>query len=259
MKVKTFNSIILVMLVLIGCQSCLQKKVKGNGTVTENIVPIADYTSIEIDGEATLFYEQKDTIPYLRIEVDENIFPLLSIEVNSDGRLKIENTESHKLRPTVFNIYTNSRGISSMEFNGSSKTTLKGKVTTSSLKVEIAGSGTLTADSLICDVLEVEIAGSGNINLTGKATRVSFDVSGSGKVEALNFIANNVSCDVAGSGKIAVTALEVLDIDIAGSGNVQYKGSPTINQSITGSGKITKLDTDDTNITIGVGSGQINK
>lgn len=256
MKVKALHSVILVIFILIGCQSCLQKKIKGDGTITENIVPIEDYTGIEIDGKATLFYEQKDTIPYLRIEIDENIFPLLSIEVNNEGKLTIKNKEDQKLRPTEFNIYTNSRTISSMEFNGSSKAVLKGKIEIPSLKVEIAGSGTLTADSLICDVLKVEVAGSGNINLKGKATKVSYEVSGSGKVEALDFIANNVSCDVAGSGKIAVTALDVLDIDIAGSGNVKYKGNPTINQSIAGSGKITKIDTDSTKTVIGVNSEQ---
>ena len=248
---KTLSSFILIAALAFACQSCLQKKTVGNGTITENVVPIADYTKIEIDGAVTLIYEQKDSEPYLKIETDENIFPLLKVEVNSDGKLEIKHDDDSNIKPTKYNVYTNSRELFGLKFAGSSKTSLKGKVKTSTLKIDIAGSGEITADSLVCDVLDIDIAGSGTINLVGTATKSTYDVSGSGTVNALDFQSNNVKCSIAGSGKMFVTALDALDIDIAGSGNIQYKGDPSIKQSIAGSGKITKLDSNQTQTVVG--------
>lgn len=248
---KTIISLALIGLVLIGCQSCFKKKVKGNGTIVEKVIPITDYTGIDLSGSAKLIYEQKsDTIPYLRIEVDENIFPLIDIKVDNNQTLNIKYKKN--IRPTTFNIYTNSKDLSSLEITGSGDVQFKGMLRTDALHIEISGSANIVSDSIICNILDLEIAGKGDVNLKGIASTVKYEIAGKGDINALELVADAVKCDIAGKGDISVTANKLLDIDIAGKGDIKYKGSATVSQSIAGKGKVSKLDSGESSNTIGI-------
>ena len=227
------------LLVLI-VQSCSFNSVRGNGTIVENEVSISDYSEIDFSGGSTLIYEQKpDVAPYIRIETDENIFPLLSVKVDGNA-LSIKNKEN--VSPTKYNIYTNSKTLTRLSISGSMKANLVGKLETSNLHISVSGSGNITADSLICKTLSTNVSGSGDITATGKVTNIDSRISGSGKVMATNLIADSVKCSVSGSGDFLVHATDYLNVSISGSGSVKYMGSPKIDQSISGSGKISRLE-----------------
>jgi len=227
-------SLSLIVLVLYSCNS-----VRGSGTIVSNEISISDYKGIDFGGGASMIYEQKAGDPYLRIETDDNIYPLLEIGVK-DGTLHINSKES--ISPTKFNIYTNSSTLEYLGISGSMKAELKGTLETSYLDIYISGSGNIKADSLICGALRTKVSGSGDFDVTGKAGTVESRISGSGKIIATNLIADTVSCSVSGSGNFFVTAQNLLKVSISGSGSVKYKGDPKIEQSISGSGKISKMD-----------------
>ncbi|MDH6307882.1 hypothetical protein M2451_000331 [Dysgonomonas sp. PFB1-18] len=237
---RTFLYTTTIILLAIALQSCNFKSVRGNGNVTENIVNISDYNQIKFSGGATLVYEQKaDTTPYLRIEVDDNIFPLLIIE-SGDNTLSIKSKEN--ISPTRYNIYTNSSGLKGITASGSIKAHLKGKVTTPEFNFCVSGSGNIQADSIISNIIRSSVSGSGNITLVGKAGFVDSSISGSGKVNAASLVADTVECSVSGSGNFFVHAEKHLKVRVSGSGDVKYKGDPKIDQSISGSGKVIKAD-----------------
>jgi predicted small secreted protein len=229
-------SIALIALVL---NSCAFNSVRGSGTLVSNEVSIPDYKGIDFGGGATLVYEQKPGSPYLRIETDSNIYPLLRIKVK-DGTLYISSTEN--ISPTKFNIYTNSSTLEYLGVSGSIKATLKGKLETSFLDIHISGSGNITAEELICGTLRTKVSGSGDFFVTGRAASMDSHISGSGKVMATELMADTVSCSVSGSGDFFVMAQKYLNVSISGSGSVKYKGNPRIDQSISGSGRISRLD-----------------
>lgn len=220
--------------------SCDFNAIEGNGTISDNTIEISDYKKIEFSGGANLVYEQKaDAAPYLRIEVDENIFPILII-ASQDSVLSIRSKEN--IRPTKYNIYTNSTGLEKISASGSLKAHLKGTLNTPKLDLSVSGSGNITADSIISNTIISRVSGSGDLNLIGKTDVFESHVSGSGKTNALELVANNVTCSLSGSGNFSVYAEKVLNVQVSGSGKIDYKGNPQISQSISGSGKINKID-----------------
>lgn len=253
MKMKSIIAIILTVLILLPSMASCGKKFKGNGTVVKHEVTIAEYKGMDISGSATIYYEQKDTVPYLLIKVDENLIPFLKVDVNEDQILKIKFTKK-KVKPTEFVIYTNSKEFSRLDISGSCEFNTTTPIHTNKLDISVAGSGKINCDSINTETLNIDIAGSGKVTAKGVATNGRYEIAGSGKLNFLDLVSDNVDCDIAGSGKLEVTANKTLNIDIAGSGKIKYKGNPTVKQSIAGSGSITKVDTDESNVVVGVGA-----
>ena len=239
---KTAIYTLVITLALISFQACNFKSVRGDGNIASYEISISDYDAIRFSGGASLVYEQKtDTTSYLRIEIDENLYPLLEIK-SENGTLSIRNQDGVSLSPTKYVIYTNSKELSSITANGSIKAHVKGKLTAGNFNFEVSGSGNITCDSLICNSVKSRVSGSGDINLTGKAGTLNSAISGSGKVMAYNMCADTVFCSVSGSGNFEVNAEKYLKVNVSGSGNVKYKGDPKIDQAISGSGKVLKTN-----------------
>lgn len=234
-----------IVLLVFSVQSCVfkginLKRVKGNGIITEKEVQIANYNEIDFGGSANIVYEQKtDAEPYFRIEIDENIYPLLTINSNN-GVLTIEHKEN--ISPTRYNIITNSSGLKKVQISGSSKIHLKGKLEEQEVHFRVSGSGHVTGDEIISKSITTRVSGSGGITLNGETEKMDNNVSGSGNVNAINMHAENVTCTISGSGNISIYADKSLNGKVSGSGNINYKGNPQISKSVSGSGRIIKAD-----------------
>ena len=230
-----------ITLLALSYQSCSFNSIKGNGNIVENEINISDYKEIAFSGSTTLIYEQKtDVAPYLRIEVDENIYPLLTID-SDNGSLSIKSKKN--ISPTKFVIYTNSTSLEDLSASGSIKALIKGKLKTPTLNFSLSGSGSIIIDSLICQTLKSKASGSADIIVNGgKISVINSAISGSGKVNTLNAQADSVYCKVSGSGDFIVWAEKFLDVSVSGSGDVQYKGNPEIDKSISGSGKVKQIN-----------------
>ena len=230
-----------ITLLALSYQSCSFNSIRGNGNIVENEINISDYKEIAFSGSTTLIYEQKtDVAPYLRIEVDENIYPLLTID-SDNGSLSIKSKKN--ISPTKFVIYTNSTSLEDLSASGSIKALIKGKLETPTLNFSLSGSGSIIIDSLICQTLKSKASGSADIIVNGgKISVINSAISGSGKVNTLNAQADSVYCKVSGSGDFIVWAEKFLDVSVSGSGDVQYKGNPEIDKSISGSGKVKQIN-----------------
>jgi len=143
-------------------------------------------------------------------------------------------------------------------FNGK----LKGHVTLKSVRaLDIAGAGTIRADSLHStdlhlaisgagdiDVgrldaknMDLSIAGSGDVRLAGKVDATSASITGAGALKAPKLEARRARVSIAGSGDVTLWAREKIDVSIAGSGDVRYYGDPAVSRSVMGSGSIKRL------------------
>lgn len=237
---KTIVNTLAVLVLAYTLQACNFNLVKGNGTIVSKEITITDYNAIKFSGGASLTYEQKpDVAPYLRIEIDENIFPLLIIE-SENGILTFKCKDN--ISPTKYNIYTNSSGLEQLRVSGSLKANVKNKLVTDKFDVHISGSGTVQVDALECNTFKSSVSGSGDIILAGSAKEMNCSISGSGKINAWPMVADSVYCKVSGSGDFEVHAIDYLNVSISGSGSVMYKGEPRIDQSISGSGKVKRAE-----------------
>lgn len=241
--------------------------VEGNGNVITKRISISDYNEISTVGVMEFVYEQSDAAPYLEVEIDENLLPLLQMQV--DGKeLKVgpkrinensRNGNTYNLKPTAFKVVTNSREIKELnvvssgdfivasplniiklEINmaGSGNILLKKKVTGNKLEINLASSGSVVATDINLKDVECSLAGSGFIQVGGNTEKAEYNLAASGNIKAYDCLTNKVECNIAGSGNIQAYAKNHLEANIVGSGNVYYKGNPTTSKSVIGSGKL---------------------
>lgn len=243
------------------------EKVEGNGNIITQEISISDYNEISTVGVMEFVYEQSDAAPYLKIMIDENLFPLLKAQVDGKeliiGPKKIKensrNGNSYNLQPTKFKVITNSReikelnvvssgdfiiaspiNIGKLEINmaGSGNILLEKKVEGNKLEINLASSGSVVASNIDLAGIECSLAGSGYIQIAGKADRAEYNLAASGNIKAYECVTGKTECNIAGSGNIQTHTRNQLEANIVGSGNVYYKGNPTTSKSIIGSGKL---------------------
>jgi len=226
-------------------QSCFVgfKTINGNGNLIRKEVAIPDYNEISLNISADIFYNN-DTIspPYLQIYADENILPYINVGVKR-GKLIIESEEGINLRATTLKIFTNSGNLNAVDVSASGSVHLRGEVNAGEMKMNISGSGAISADSLYCERTELDVSGSGNAKLCGVSNHIELDISGSGSIDALKFSSLVAKADVSGSGRIKLWVGRKFDATVSGSGEIQYKGNPeTKNTQVSGSGRIFQIE-----------------
>lgn len=265
MKTKRFTFLLLSLPLLL--TSCFTfNSIKGNGDLVTEEISISDYDEISIAGtSAVVNYEQSESAPALKVTTDQNVYEMYEFKLNG-RKLFIKPKEEYKktlIRPTEFTITTQSKSLNeanlagNIEFNlnstlkgekldidaaGKGTVNLKDSICVNEMYMSIAGKGTLNAQAIFADRFEGETAGSGTMNLGGKIDQATFEIAGSGDINAYDLETTNTSCEIAGSGDAKVNATGQLNVSIAGRGSVRYKGSPNISKSIAGFGSVKQTD-----------------
>jgi hypothetical protein len=223
------------------CQLTRNGIIEGNHNLVNQRVDIEDYDEIYLDIPAKVYYQQfSDSVPYLQIHTDENIFAALDVKVKG-RKLVLSVKNDSTLRPSKLTIYTCSHNLSHARITGSGDLYLKGEVNALNFDLTITGSGSLQSDSLLCESIKAKITGSGDANLIGAGKKSYFSITGSGGINASDYFLLEAECHVTGSGNIKTNVNKKLNANITGSGNISYAGNPPIvESSVTGSGKINK-------------------
>jgi len=107
----------------------------------------------------------------------------------------------------------------------------------------IAGSGNLVLSKLDQASVKLNIAGSGSIKADGKVERAEIHIAGSGDADLSDVKAGIATVHIAGSGNTDIAPSDEADIHIAGSGDVNLHSSPKkLETHIAGSGRIHNLN-----------------
>jgi hypothetical protein len=238
-SVQLFAVLFMLLPVFSSCILANRRTVDGNHQLVNQRINIEDYESVVLKIPGEVNYQQfSDSTPYLQIHTDENVLKALDVRVQ-DNQLIIEAKKDSILKPSQLTIYTCSHNLNRAELYGSGELRLKGEVNAKNFNLSVYGSGNFIADSLICEKMETNTFGSGNTQLTGASVHSSFKVTGSGSIQAFNFLVQELDCGIIGSGNIEALITKKLDANIIGSGNLSYRGDPeSIHKNVAGSGKI---------------------
>ena len=258
-------------------------KVEGNGNIITKEISVDNYSEIELGGNIEYsgnnFWGNRSNKKFpvfkythgrsasLKITIDENLFPLLSIKSNN-GRLAIRIQNGTRIKPTQYVIEGSSKTLKYLKTSGPmdfeaqnafSEDQLEIKISGSSdvkfphnVKLRlgefsVSGSGDLVFADLDCKNLTSKVSGSGDITLKGKADETYCKVhdyrelsekAGSGDIKAYDLSVNDLSCSVSGSGDARVYAKDNMNLSVSGSGDIRYKGPANVNKSKSGSGSI---------------------
>lgn len=212
----------------------------GSGNIIGDIRQVGYFNGIKILGSFTV-YIRKGT-QELRIETDENIMPL--IETWHEGDTLCIGTEQPYRSQHGIIVYASMETLRRFVIAGSGKITGHDfALSTDTLELKIAGSGSIHLNGVTARHVSTVIAGSGNIDLTGTADSHMVRVAGSGNLETFDFTVKTYNIEIAGSGDCRIHVTENLAVVIAGSGSIYYKGRPPlVTSTILGSGKLVSMD-----------------
>jgi hypothetical protein len=256
---KLTVALLVFVFVLSACSFTPPGTVTGSGKMVTESFDVQDFDQIRLGTSGVLYIEQGDEFS-LSIEADDNILPLLDVEVEQ-GVLTLR-TEPD-ITPLQFETITYrvtlpelsaidlsgsadirvedfSADSLSVNINGSGDVTFV-NLNVASLSVRISGSGDMILPNVSADTILAEINNSGLMDVAGGTEALTVKVSGSGDLLADTLKASTVEVAVNGSGDATVWAVDTLDVSISGSGNVQYLGAPELTEKISGGGDLTKL------------------
>lgn len=213
---RRLSSLFAVFALLSLLGACTYFGERGSGRMTTETRDVSGFTEVDLGGSGRVVIEVTGE-ESLTVEAEDNIIPLLRIEVRN-GRLILGSRGN--ISPTREIVYT---------------------ITAASLEaVEVSGSGSISASGIDEGAFEVEISGSGSVVVEGSADSLDLSISGSGAFDGEELQSASGDVSVSGSGSALVNVSDELDVGVSGSGSVVYLGDPTVSVSISGSGNVSR-------------------
>ncbi len=214
LKLATLAALSLLLLLLNGCHWV---GVNGNGHVTTQTRPVANFTKLEADGAFTITWSAGPTA--LKITTDENLLEYIRTNV-SDDELRID-----WIKPL--------KGTKGIKVDVSSP---------SFRRAQLNGAVRLVASNLSGPEFYLEANGATRVALNGNVNAMQAEMNGANRLDADSLVTRAMDLSISGAGRAEVNATEVLKVSISGAGKVIYSGNPTVSKEISGAGSVQKKE-----------------
>ena len=239
MKNLSFKILMFSLLSLTILQSCSVNCIHGSGDKLKEDRKVINFTSINISGNYKIILVQDSSL-ILNITADGNILKDIRTNVNND-ELKID-TKRNICANTPILITIGVRNLKALKGSGAIEFMSNSKLNVKDISIDLAGAGKVNLD-VNADNVITNGSGSTNISLKGQAITHTATITGSGSLNAPDFVVNKYDIRTTGSSDCKINVLTELNVHTTGASNIQYHGNPaTINNSKTGASNIKKLD-----------------
>lgn len=216
----------------------------GNAAdVSRETRPVANFSRIEIDGQADITLQQGTTEG---VTLEAAAGRLKQIHTDVRGRtLRIRLVDqSHWWQWITGGASTRTPRVT-INFIQLERIEAAGAVNivadslkANELRLDFAGACTIRIANLQASKLHLDGAGAVKAEIAGNVAEQRIDLSGAGSYRAADLVSDSVDLQVSGAGKAIVNAKTLLKADISGAGLVEYAGNPRVEQDISGIGKI---------------------
>jgi len=234
------NIIFITALSLVVC-SCqyLEEFEKGNGEIVTERRTVSEFNELKIGGNFEVLLE-KGNSSYVEINTDENLLEFIDSEVYG---AVLEITQQKKLiSKKKIKLVINYIDLKELRAMGATLIKNEGYLDSKDLKIRMEGAGIIDL-KIQCDDLEVVVSGAGIVKLAGEVQTQYLNLTGAGKLEALDLESTSCTISVGGIGGAEIFVTEKLDATIEGIGGIEYAGDPAeIITEINGLGKIKEAD-----------------
>lgn len=218
--IRPFVALKLLTFALLAMAGCHFPGIRGNGRIVTETRAVADFTSVEADGDLTITWTKGATA--LQIRTDKNL--LNHIETTVEGK-KLRIHSHGQLRPTKkIKVTLSSSGLSGARLMGAVR---------------------LTAARLSGKGFYYDGMGATRVVADGNVEELLATMAGASRIEAEALQAQNVELSISGAGRADVTAEKTLKVSITGAGKVTYSGDPEIERHISGVGSVRQRDDSD--------------
>jgi hypothetical protein len=238
---KTYLSAILFIAAfsLFALSSCRFGCVKGSGHQVSETRKATDFTRIDVSGGFKVNLKQDSSMAF-SITADDNLMKYIKSSVDGD-RLHIY-TKRNLCGSGEIVINIGLKNLEQLKGSGAVEFISNGKLNTKDLHIDLTGASKIDLD-LNAANLNTEGSGATEINLKGQASSHNLHITGSGKVNALDFVVGNYNIETTGASECQINVLHDLKVHSTGASDVKYRGNPTsVNSSKTGASSVTKID-----------------
>ncbi|MBK0380916.1 head GIN domain-containing protein [Mucilaginibacter segetis] len=219
--------------------SCGLDCVRGSGNETTDNRKLGEFDRIDISGAFKVTLVQ-DSSMGVSITADDNLLKYIITSVNG-GKLRIHSKRSTcNVNRTMVTIGV--RDLKKIEASGAVTINSNGRINTGDLDLDVSGATKVTMD-LNAATLNTSGSGATELHLTGQAGKHNVDLSGTGKIDALDFVVGKYDINTRGASHCRINVLNALDVHSSGASDIVYKGNPsTVNNDKSGASSIKKIE-----------------
>jgi hypothetical protein len=239
MKTLNIKILFIALLALTGFSSCMMNCVHGSNNLQSEDRKVENFTGIHVSGDYKITLKQDSSLT-MHITADDNLLKYIRTSI-SGNTLKIDSKKSFCTKQPV-TITIGVRNLEELKGSGAIEFISDGKLNVKDMDLRLSGAGKIDLD---LNATNVTTHGSGatEIKLKGQATSHAVSLTGSGKLDALDFVVNKYDIQSTGATECKINVLTELNIHSTGAADIKYKGAPTtINQSKTGALDLKKID-----------------
>jgi len=241
MKRSFYNIILLVagFAVAASISSCMFNCVHGSGHQISETRKVSDFTRLDISGGYKINLKQDSSLT-LNITADDNLLKYIKTKV--DGNTLHIYSRKNMCNSGQMTINIGIRTLEKLKSSGAIEVTGDGKIVTKDLTFDMSGASKVTLD---LDAANVTTDGSGatEIFLTGRANAHHVDMSGVGKVHALDFVVGDYYIETSGASECQINATHSLEVHSSGASEIKYRGNPpSVTNDKSGASSLEKVD-----------------
>lgn len=276
MKAKAF---VLCLILALLPFTIMAEVIEGNGKLVTKELSIYPFDAIRIDLSVTnnngnwknLFKQVSQTAKVnfsyqatgktsLKITIDENIYPSLTVKVD-DGQLLIKAKEDTQIRPTRFDIVGTSERLKKVDLSGNTALLIDSDLSGEQFTANVSTGASLQSErsltfvdcdieastgceielkQLNCDNLSASASTGCDVKLEGKADIAHLAASTGSAIKASKLTATDAQCDSSTGSSISIHAVKALNASASLGSEIYYSGDPTTNISTSLGGSVHK-------------------
>ncbi|HZY39581.1 MAG TPA: head GIN domain-containing protein [Mucilaginibacter sp.] len=223
---------------LFGLSSCMLNCVHGSGNMKTENRKVGDFNRLSISGVYKVVLKQDSSLG-VTITADDNLLKYIKTTV-SGGKLRIYSKRNF-CNEGELTLSIGVRNLEELSASGVVEVNSDGKINAKDMHFDLSGASKITMDINAANVT-TSGEGASELNLKGQATSHNIDLSGDGKVYALDFVVGSCEIESSGVGHCEVNVLNSLSIHSSGASEVKYRGNPSnITNDKSGASSIEKV------------------
>ena len=213
--------------------------IRGSGNQVSKTRNLGSFSKIETSGSFEIIVKQ-DSTSSLVINADDNIQD--EIETSINGKTLSIGIGSNICDSGPILIYINSKDFEKIKASGSVDIKSDGLLNVNDFELNLSGSSKVMLE-MNAKTLRTSSSGSSDISLKGQAGAHELELSGSGNIDALEFVVGEYNIRSSGSSQSKINVLNVLNVRSSGSSTVEYKGKPSkVSNHDSGSSQIISIN-----------------
>ena len=240
MKTKYLTIVAIIAGIIISClSSCVFHCVKGSGNMVTDNHQVSDFNRIYIEGGFKVVLKQDSSLT-LKITADDNLLKYIKVSVD-DHRLHVYSKKNFcSSGELTLNIGV--KNLEEIKGSGAVDITADGKLVTRDINFKFSGASKVNLELNAANVT-THSSGATEMNLKGQATSHYIELSGVGKINALDFVVGSCEIHSTGAGHCDVNVLNSINVHSTGASEVRYRGNPTsISNDKTGASSLKKIN-----------------